>query len=255
MELQVDIDGTETDPVPFDCAATFGSRWAARGILEGRTYPHLPFVDDVQVVLDIGANAGAATRYLAHHRPDAKIYAFEPAAGPRQFLERNVAHLPNVTVHPVGLGREDVEVPLYHGLYDDISGSTIFRPDANRDDTEVIRLRRTAAWLDEQGLDRLDIVKLDIEGTEIEVLEELVPWLPTIKVLYVEYDSRQARKALGRLLDATHDLYLGVYLTLDQGECTYVRQDVANHPYARPFLLRSFLQHAGGAGPEAEVSD
>ena len=61
---------------------------AAEGILEGRTYPHLPFVDDVQVVLDIGANAGAATRYLAHHRPDAKIYAFEPAAGPRQFLER-----------------------------------------------------------------------------------------------------------------------------------------------------------------------
>lgn len=244
MELTVAIDGTATDPVPFSCSDTFGSRWAATAILAGNTYPHLPFVDDVRVIFDIGANCGAATRYLAHHHPTASIHAFEPAQGPRRHLERNVAHLDGVHVHPVALGPADAEVPLYLGLHDDITASTTYREGVNVEASELVQVRDTSAWLAEHGIDRIDIVKLDVEGAEVEILRGLVPLLPTTKVLYVEYDSRDARRELDRLLEPTHELYAAAFLTLDQGECTYVRKDVADHPEAKPFLLRRFLSGA-----------
>jgi len=40
--------------------------------------------------------------------------------------------------------------------------------------------------------------------------------------MFVEYDSRHARRALDHLLDETHELYGGKML-LDQGECIYLR--------------------------------
>ena len=71
------------------------------------------------------------------------------------------------------------------------------------------------------------------------MLEGLAALLPTVKVVFVEYDSRHARKALGRLLDATHELYVG-NMFLDQGECTYLRADVAELDAATEHLRLAF---------------
>jgi hypothetical protein len=70
-------------------------------------------------------------------------------------------------------------------------------------------------------------VNANVEGCEIKVLDGLAAFLPTVKVLPVEYDSRHAREALGRrLLGPTHELYIGTML-LDRGEGAYVRADLA----------------------------
>jgi hypothetical protein len=66
-------------------------------------------------------------------------------------------------------------------------------------------------------------------------LASLITLLPTVKVLFVEYDSRHARRALDRLLDETHELYGGKML-LDQGECIYLRGDLANLDQATEML-------------------
>ena len=47
-----------------------------------------------------------------------------------------------------------------------------------------------------------------------------------VKACYLEYDSRQARRDIARLLDPTHELYTGS-MFLDQGECLYLRTDLA----------------------------
>jgi hypothetical protein len=73
---------------------------------------------------------------------------------------------------------------------------------------------------------------VDVEGCEVQVLEGLASLLPTVKVLYVEYDSRVARRAIDSLLAPTHELYLAMLMALDQGECMYVRKDLADHPQA-----------------------
>jgi FkbM family methyltransferase len=225
-ELTVEVAGEE--PIRFECADTFVSRWISTDILVGKTYPYLPFVEDVRVVFDVGANCGATTVYLARHYPDAEIHSFEPASEPRSYLERNVAGLSRVHVHPIGLDAVDRRVPLYFGDGDSITGS-VHRRAANVDASELVELRAGGPWARAHGVDRIDILKVDVEGSETEVVSSLHHLRPTVKVLYLEYDSRAARRALAALVEPTHELYLGM-MYLDQGECIYLRRDVADDP-------------------------
>jgi FkbM family methyltransferase len=236
MRFTVRSDGGE--PIEFECPDSVASRWTNGPILEGRTYPFLPFVDDVRIVFDVGANCGAASVHLARHHPAATVHAFEPGREARSYLERNVAALPNVRVHPFGLYSVDRQARLYRGA-DDLGKASVLRRPVNLDESEPVELRAGGAWAAEQAIDRVDILKVDVEGCEVQVLEGLADLLPTVKVLFVEYDSRHDRKALGRLLDATHELYVA-NMFLDQGECTYLRADVAELEAATDHLRRAF---------------
>lgn len=224
--------------VAFECAPDYVSRWLHGEILAGVTYPHLPFLEDVQVIFDVGANCGATSIHFSRHHPQATIHAFEPGSEPRAYLEANVAPYPNVHVHPIGLHDRDAQVPLYFGEGNSGLASVVPRAD-NQEGSEVVTLRSAAAWAREQGIDRIDILKVDVEGVEPAVLESLAPLLPTVKALYVEYDSRHDRRAIEALLRPTHDLLRGLAF-LDQGELLYLRRDLSDHPGVRLRLQELF---------------
>ena len=232
--MKATFDGDDGTPIEFECANTIVSRWISRDILAGKTYPYLPFVDDVQVVFDVGANCGATTVHFARHYPDAQVHSFEPGSEPRAILERNAAERPNVHVHPIGFYSVEETVPLYKGN-GDIGMGSVFQRSVNLDDSEPVQLRVGGVFAAEQGITRIDVLKIDVEGCEIGVLEGLADLLPTVKVLYVEYDSRQSRRDIESMLDATHELYTGM-LFLDQGECIYLRKDLADRDAATEFL-------------------
>jgi FkbM family methyltransferase len=217
-------------PVEFECPETIDSRWTCGAILEDRTYPLLPFVDDVTVALDVGSNCGAMAVHLARHYPGATVHAFEPGREARGYLERNTADLPSVVVHPFGLAANDGSATLHIG--GDIGQASVLPPTGGEHRTEQVELRSAEAWAADAGIDRIDVLKVDVEGCEVQVLEGLASLLPTVKVLYVEYDSRVARRAIDSLLAPTHELYLAMLMALDQGECMYVRKDLADHPQA-----------------------
>jgi FkbM family methyltransferase len=241
--MRFTVRSDDGQPIEFECPDSIASRWTNVPILEGRTYPFLPFVDDVRIVFDVGANCGAASVHFARHHPAATIHAFEPGREARSYLERNVAALPNVHVHPIGLYTEDRQARLYRGD-EDLGKASVIRRDVNLDESEPVELRAGGAWAAEQGIQRIDILKVDVEGCEVEVLEGLVGLLPTVKVLFVEYGSRHDRKVLGRLLDATHELYIGKQF-LDQGECTYLRADLAELDAATDQLRRAIAAALG----------
>jgi len=228
MQFTVSVDDGE--PIEFECADTLVSRWVNQDILRGKTYPYLPFVGDVQVVLDVGANCGATTVHLARHYPDAQVHAFEPGSAARLYLERNAAGFANVHVHPIGLYSSDCQLPLYFGD-GDLGMASIHAREVNLQGSELVTLKAAGPWAAEHGIDRIDILKVDVEGAEVDVVTSLAHLLPTVKVFYVEYDSRQSRRAIDALVERTHEIYVGS-LFLDQGEVIYLRKDLADHPDA-----------------------
>jgi FkbM family methyltransferase len=222
--------------VEFECADTFVSRWVCGAILQGETYPSLPIVDDVEVVCDVGANCGAASVYFARHYPDAIIHAFEPASAPLAYLLRNAASYANIRVHAFGLHSRDHDAELFLGDGDSILGS-IVRRDVNLDDHETVTLRHGGAWAVANNIDRIDLLKVDVELCEVDVLEGLADLLPTVKVLYIEYGTRVMRREIHARMIASHVLY-AADLFLDQGECIYVRRDIANAAPPAPVRRR-----------------
>jgi FkbM family methyltransferase len=237
MKFTVALD--EGPPLDFECADNAVSRRVCEDILKGKTYPYLPFVDDVRTVFDVGANCGATTIHFARHYPGAEVHAFEPGSVARSIAERNTAAFPNVQVHPIGLFSCDLRTPLYLGD-GDLGMASIHHRAVNLEESEVVEIRDARAWVSEHAIDRIDVLKVDVEGVEVEVLLSLGELLPTVKVLYLEYDSRRARRAIAGIVEGTHELYVGSLL-LDQGEIVYLRRDLADRPEATEQLRRMLM--------------
>lgn len=127
------------------------------------------------VFVDIGANVGQHSLYMAPHV--ARVVAFEPWERARTAFLDNIARnrLNNVVVHPVALGERDEVLPFHvpatsnlgtgsfvAGLNDNVAG-------------ESLPVRRGDDML--ADLDRVDVVKIDTEGFELQVLRGLAETL------------------------------------------------------------------------------
>jgi FkbM family methyltransferase len=209
----------------FECFDNWLSKWTCEEILNGNTYPHLPFVDDVQVIMDVGAHCGSTSVYLSTLYPEATIYAFEPGAETYRLLKRNTSELANVRAFNIGLHADDLgEVPLYHGEVD--AGTASIHPDRSTGgESEPITLRSATGWLAEQAIDRVDVLKVDTEGCEVPILEGLSRVLAGVKVLYLEFHSEADRRTLDAMLAPTHDLLFGK-IGFGAGELVYVERSV-----------------------------
>ena len=118
------------------------------------------------VVVDGGAHIGVLTVLLARLCPAGRVYAFEPVPQNHAHLRRNLDAngITNVTAEPVALYRDDGELTL---AFDESypGGSHV------GDGKVHVESTRLDTWARRRGLDRLDFVKLDVEGVEPAVLD------------------------------------------------------------------------------------
>lgn len=211
--------------IPFHLYKTDACFQVANDIFAGVTYPHIPFVSDVETIVDIGANVGAASVYFALAYPDARVYAFEPGNRPSSLLEQNVETLRNVSVFPLGLYSAEMTLPLFHGRTDSVESSLCSSPRTGSE-SELIRLVDASGFLAEHGISRIDVLKIDTEGCEVPILRSLRGYLPEVKVLYVEYHSERDRRVIDEILAATHVLWRGHVTFAYRGEFCYLKREL-----------------------------
>ena len=211
--------------VDFMCLDTAESQGLCRDILTGKTYPIVPFARDVKVIVDVGANLGAASVYFSLHYPAARVYSLEPQHFPFEILTRNTSFYPNTKVFNQGLFDSDRECAL-HLSWADTATASIGSSWLNTQKTEQISLRDAARWIEEQGITSIDILKIDTEGCEVPILSRLAPLIPSIQVIYVEYHSDSDRRELDALIGSSHVLYAAKAERAHVGELVYVRADL-----------------------------
>ncbi|AEG91956.1 FkbM family methyltransferase [Ramlibacter tataouinensis] len=123
------------------------------------------------VVLDVGAFLGTHTLAFATMvGPEGVVHSFEPRAGIREVLRRNVERngLLQVVLHACALGSraERIEVPAIDLESEANFGGLALEGHEAAARTETIVIER----LDDLAIDRLDFIKLDAEGMEADVL-------------------------------------------------------------------------------------
>ena len=130
-----------------------------------------------QVVFDIGANIGLysiqASRSLGKH---GKVFSFEPNPEACSNLNRNIKSnsLGNVEVFPLALGAEagragmDVSVRTGLGTISDDPGKGCGGVNSSMITVEMSTLDDMIGKL---GLSRIDLIKMDVEGFEVEVIK------------------------------------------------------------------------------------
>lgn len=127
-----------------------------------------------RIILDIGANIGAASLYFAHVFPQAHIHAFEPVPDNFTLLARNAAPFPNIHLHQMALGGTSGRARLLASNSPLNMGGFSFYPagsDPNR--TLEVEMKRPEAILAELGIRQVNLVKIDTEGAEYEILTSL----------------------------------------------------------------------------------
>ena len=148
-------------------------------------------------ILDCGANVGIFSVWAAARRPDARIVALEPFPATFAALEANIRdnHLANrVRCVQVGLAAEPGE-RLIRTAGDSPDRQLVLGETAETSDqTVAVQCLDLAACLQRHGLDDLDLLKMDIEGSEWEVLLSTPPEvLFRIRHIQLEYHEVNAR--------------------------------------------------------------
>ncbi|MCP5157673.1 MAG: FkbM family methyltransferase [Ectothiorhodospiraceae bacterium] len=147
--------------------------------------------EPVEHVLDVGANVGDWARLAATALPDAVVHCFEVFPETAARLATRVADLERVQVNAFGLGRCEGEVRLKVFDEYDVLTTTVDIPHPYALRHASGHLSTGDAYLAGRGLDRVGLVKIDVEGAEYEVLEGLSTALDggAVEVIQFEYGT------------------------------------------------------------------
>jgi len=148
------------------------------------------------VFCDVGANLGVFTLMAARQvGPQGRVFSFEPVPDNFAILRRNVEanHYANVVCIPKAAaqhnGKSRLFLSRFCGSHSLVGGPTEYRGEFL--EVETVRLDSVP------GLDRIDVLKIDVEGAELEVLEGLGNLRPQV---VLEYNTERISR---RGLDAS----------------------------------------------------
>jgi FkbM family methyltransferase len=139
----------------------------------------------VQLIFDVGANIGIISQNAYKAFPRAKIYSFEPVSTTFRELEKNTLQYRD-RIFPVQLGfyTESKSMPIHiissTGAHSSGANSIITQSrdhkkvhahlDLKEVGEELIELTTMDSFVQSHAIDKIDILKIDVEGVEKEVL-------------------------------------------------------------------------------------
>jgi FkbM family methyltransferase len=133
----------------------------------------------VRTIVDVGANVGDTVEQYRETFPGASVYALEPAPDTFKLLAERFTKDSHVKSFQLALA-DKAGTSLLHLFEHHATHSLLpFAPTADRfsesgvheEGTVQISTRRLDAFCKEQGIKRIDILKIDVQGSEIKVLE------------------------------------------------------------------------------------
>jgi FkbM family methyltransferase len=185
-------------------------------ILVNRCYRHdLPATP--KVIIDAGANIGLTSIYYANEYPNARIVAIEPEESNFRMLRKNIAPYPNVETINAALWGENRELDIFdpkegHSSFQTQSGTTRGVVEPNK-----VRGVTLDTLMAELAIEFVDLLKIDIEGAEVEVFADPILWIDRVGIIAIELHDWLRQGCDSRVNRATKDFNLRER----NGETTY----------------------------------
>lgn len=161
-------------------------------------------------IVDAGGSTGSFAVAAAMHFPDATIEVFEPSPRNCTIIARNAAKNASgqrIRIHPVGLWNEAARLAFRtHGAISSLEKVTML--DHSLPFEETVDVDTLDAWTASDKIDSLDLIKMDIEGAEIEALEGAIETLKRFRpaILLQAYHIRDGTRTLERCLQILEPL-------------------------------------------------
>ena len=187
-------------------------------------------------IVDVGAHVGMASILFARKYPTSRIIALEPESANFSALIRNTSAYKTITPIQAALWREDGEVAI---------GPSNAHPKGAYKVEESGRQRVRAITMDtlmrETGITSIDLLKVDIEGAEIEVFESC-PWIKKVQVLAIELHDRVRPGCSAVVKRAAGGLHCDL-----QGDVTFFARPAVAADYSTDLLAGESLRSGSSA--------
>ena len=135
--------------------------------------------EKVCVIVDGGASIGDTSQRFSDLFPNAIVYSFEPYPEFIKCLEVKSAKNPKIHVEPFALsstsGKEMLIVNKSKGTNSLLTGAklgkSIYGEQMETESAIEVYATTLDTWVQKQGIDKIDILKLDLQGGELEALK------------------------------------------------------------------------------------
>lgn len=136
-------------------------------------------------IIDAGSNVGISAVWFLAHYPDATMHVFEPAEENIDFLSRNLASFPKAKLFQQGVGAETGTMNLLHGEF---AGMHSLLPGLAEEGAPVeqIEVMTLADHMAADDIAKIDLLKLDIEGSEMDAIHGLGKRIRDVDVIVGE---------------------------------------------------------------------
>ena len=140
--------------------------------------------------IDAGANVGLWSLAISDNFPKMQISAFEPSLLTFKELQEKVKSMENIQVHNFGLGSKNSESLLYSD--ENLSGMASLTKrkleyrGIDFENSEKVQIRTLDSWIKETGC-KATILKIDVEGHELDVLKGAINSISQFKIIQFEF--------------------------------------------------------------------
>ena len=150
-------------------------------------------IDSPDLIIDVGANIGQFSSSVANFFPKAEVHSFEPIPECYQILLKNTEKLPNIKTYNFAVGSSDKNIEFF--INADVQASSALKTSELRleifpDKYEIATIEVEQKCLDTVYAGRAFgencLLKMDVQGLEIDVLKGAVNSLAGIRYILLE---------------------------------------------------------------------
>lgn len=153
-----------------------------------------------ECVVDLGGNVGVFTARVA---PECKrVFTYEPEPDNYSRLQENTSGFPQVTVVNAAVSDQDGELRLFAPKNRELRGVFSIYQDGDlvSDDYCTVPAWSLQSVFDQHGIERCDLLKIDVEGAEYPILGGASPeTLARIQRIHGEYHDVNPEDPLTRI--------------------------------------------------------
>lgn len=167
------------------------------------------------VLFDIGANTGVYTLVARTINPSARVLAFEPVRTVFEKLRYNcVLNDFKVDLFEMAVSNQNGSADIYVPTDEHVLSVTVNKNlnDADRPVTrETIQIVTLEKVIEDQGLEKIDLMKIDVETHEVEVLEGLGPYLERFRPsMLIEVLNEEVAAGIEKQVSGLGYLYFNI---------------------------------------------
>lgn len=146
-----------------------------------------------KVIVDAGANIGLAAIYFANKYSDATIIAIEPENSNFELLEKNVRPYPGIIPVQAALWHVNEDINVIDAGYGKWGFMTEMKNSQEKLPGSICHAvagMTVDRIMRDYALEKIDILKVDIEGAEREVFSSTSAWLDKVDAIIIELHDR-----------------------------------------------------------------